>query len=371
MRYAWVRMAISRPALCAVTLLVGCGGRTSELTVGSGSGDGSSGTSGVASAGTATGASGSGASSNVMCGDHPATLVQPFWSQPKITEEQVGDVAVIGTNVYFTLYGPSSLWRVPIGGGQPTMLTSITGEEDAMIATPTTLVIAESGQGMNAEIVALSIADGVLSTIAPSNGTVSSLVSDGVDVYFSDNDGTKGVPLTGGSARTLTSQKGTLGLAGSNVVLADGVGGNIFSIPKTGGGLATLSTNQPGARAPIACGADLCWTNAYSCAGPRGVGCGPDNGEGAIVRMSVGGAPVMLAQDALLYLPTALVFDGSDFFVLAAEDVSFDEGLSRVSASGGAPVSIGTANSIVITEGCLFAIDYMKGVYSVASSYSP
>jgi hypothetical protein len=108
------------------------------------------------------------------------------------------------------------------------MLMSITGEEDAMIATPTTLVIAESSQGMNAQIVGLSIADGALSTIAPSNGTVRSLVSDGVCVYFSDNDGTKGVPLTGGSARMLTSQKGTLGLAGSNVLLADGVGGNIF-----------------------------------------------------------------------------------------------------------------------------------------------
>jgi hypothetical protein len=354
-------------------LLVSCGGRASELNAGSGSGDGSSGTSGAASASTATGASGSSASAgNVMCADHPATLVQPFWSQPKITEEQVGDVAVIGTNVYFTLYGPSSLWRVPIGGGQPTMLTSITGEEDAMIATTTTLVIAESTHGMSAEIVGLSIADGTLSTIAPSNGTVSSLVSDGVNVYFSDNDGTKGVPLNGGSARTLTSQKGTLGLEGSNVLLADGVGGNIFSIPKTGGGLATLSMNQPGARAPITCGADLCWMNAYPCAGlPAGFACVAGNGEGAIVRMSVGRAPVMLAQDPLLYLPTALVFDGSDFFVLAAGDASPDEGLSRVSASGGAPVSVGMANSIVVTEGCLFAIDFVNGVYSVAPSYSP
>ena len=79
----------------------------------------------------------------------------------------------------------------------------------------------------------------------------------------------------------------------------------------------------------------------------------------------------MLAQDQLLYAPTALVFDGGDFFVLAAEDVSFDEGLSRVSASGGAPVSIGRANSMAITDGCLFAIDYVNGVYSVAPSYTP
>jgi hypothetical protein len=79
----------------------------------------------------------------------------------------------------------------------------------------------------------------------------------------------------------------------------------------------------------------------------------------------------MVAQDQVLYVPTVLVSDGSDFFVLAARDASPDEGLSRVPTSGGAPVSIGAANSIAITDGCLFAIDYVNGVYSVAPSYTP
>lgn len=289
-----------------------------------------------------------------------------------MTEEQVGQIAVTNTDVYFTLYGPSGLWRVPIGGGQPTMLTSITGEVEAMVATSTTLVLAETSPETDSEILGFSIADGALSTIAPSNGTAWSLVADSVDVYFSDNDGTKSVPLTGGSVRTLTSQKGTLGLAGSNVVIADATGGNIFSIPKAGGALATLSTNQPGATAPITCGADLCWVNSYACAGlPAGDSCVVGQGQGAVVRMSPGGTPVVGAKDQLLFPATTLVSDGSDFFVLAAVDISFDENLSRVSPSGGAPVFIGGADSIAITDGCLFVLDYGKGVYSVATSYTP
>lgn len=351
-------MPISRSALCAVLLLVGCGGREGGANISSGSAGGSSGTSGGANAGAAPAAVGSGAgsgasgaaasgtiggsgtsTSGVACADQPTTLVQPFWSQPKISEAQVGDIAVIGTNVYFTLFGPSSLWRVPIGGGQPTMLMSITGEEDAMVSTPTSLVVAESSQGMNAEIVRLSIADGSLSTLAPSNGTVWSLVSDGVDVYFTDSDGVKGVPLGGGSVQTLTSQKGTLGLAGSNVLLADGTGGNIFSIPKTGGALTTVATNQTGAVYPTSCGTDLCWMTTYPCAGvPSDEICVAGQGEAAIVRMPVGASPVTLAQDQLFYGPRAMIFDGSEFFVLNTEDASPDGALSRVPALEASPL---------------------------------
>jgi hypothetical protein len=201
---------------------------------------------------------------------------------------------------------------------------------------------------------------------------VGSLISDGVDVYFTDNDGVKGVPLAGGPVQTLTSQKGTLALAGSTVLLADGTGGNIFSIPKTGGALTTVASNQTGAVYPTSCGTDLCWMTTYPCAGvPSDEICVAGQGEAAIVRMPVGASPVTVAQDQLFYGPRAMIFDGSEFFVLNTEDASPDGALSRVPGSGGKPASIGSANAMVVTTGCLFAIDFEEGLYSVATSYAP
>jgi hypothetical protein len=386
--HRWIRRV---PSFFGVLMLIGCGGRTNYIGASSGgtlSGSGST----VSSGGTAPfedastedveGSSpledastedveGSSPPSAVTCAASPTTLVQPFWSQPQISAGHVGDIVVTGTHVYFTLNEPSSLWRVPIGGGQPTMLMSITGDEDAMIATSASIVLALSSQGMNA-IVELPFAGGPVTTLAPAHGTVGSLVADATDIYFADDDGTESVPLVGGSVRTLTSQTGSLGLASSDVIIAvDGSGyaGTIFSIPKAGGALTTLSTLQPGPQFPMSCGNDLCWMTAYPCAGlPSGEMCVAGQGQGAIVRMPAGGAPVTLAQDQALYSPAQMIFDGNAFFVVSSEDTSPDGSLSKVPVAGGTPASVGRANSIAVLDGCLFVIDYLSGIYSVTGS---
>jgi hypothetical protein len=236
------------------------------------------------------------------------------------------------------------------------MLMSITGDEDAMIATSASIVLALSSQGMNA-IVELPFAGGPVTTLAPAHGTVGSLVADATDIYFADDDGTESVPLVGGSVRTLTSQTGSLGLASSDV------------IPKAGGALTTLSTLQPGPQFPMSCGNDLCWMTAYPCAGlPSGEMCVAGQGQGAIVRMPAGGAPVTLAQDQALYSPAQMIFDGNAFFVVSSEDTSPDGSLSKVPVAGGTPASVGRANSIAVLDGCLFVIDYLSGIYSVTGS---
>jgi hypothetical protein len=104
---------------------------------------------------------------------------------------------------------------------------------------------------------------------------------------------------------------------------------------------------------------------------PAGEICVAGAGEAAIVRMSNGGAPVTLVQAPSFYWPRAMIFDNSEFFVVNTEDTSADGQLSSVGASGGAPSMIGSADSIVVANGCLFAIDYWSGVYSVAASQTP
>lgn len=313
--------------------------------------------------------------SGPRCAATLTTLVPPFWTEADAFVEQVGDVAVTKTDVYFTLFMPSSLWRVPIRGGQPTRLFPITGEEDQMIATSKSVVLAESHVNADArvdgEIVLLSGADGSASTLAATKGRTMSLVVDETDIYFVDDEGTKTVPLTGGSVRVLTSQSGTLGRVGASLLLiADGSAGKILSIPTAGGALTTLATNQPGAGYPVSCGADICWMTARACVGPPpGTAC--VTGQGALVRMQPGGAPVTLAQDSLLYAPAGLVFDGHDFFVTSAQDASFSARVVRVPATGGTPIVIGSANSLVVADGCLYATNFLNGVYSVASSYTP
>jgi hypothetical protein len=306
------------------------------------------------------------------CTAEPTTLVPPFWLQPDAFESQIGDVAVTDTDIYFTLFMPSSLWRVPIRGGQPTALMAIPGGEDQMLTTSTSIVLAESHQGMSGQMVRWPIAGGPAATLAATSGWVTSLATDGADIYFADSEGVKVVPLDGGSVRTLVSQTGTITLVGSNVILADRSGGNVFSVPKVGGRVTTLAANQPGATLPVACGTAICWMAVFPCAGvPDGSACIIDDGEGALVYMEPAATPVMLARDQLLYSPTALAFDGSNFFVLRTYDFSPSHRLSRVPRDGGSPVAIGSANSIAVTNGCLYATNFESGVYGEASSYTP
>jgi hypothetical protein len=311
----------------------------------------------------------------VTCSNVPTTLVSPFWSQGPGVLQQAHDIAVVGSEVYFTLgtYGqPSSLWSVPAAGGAAVRVTTLPGEEDAMVATSTTLVLAVSSEGKSASLLRIPIDGSPMATLTPTDGMVTSLLSDGVDVFFEDSEGAKSVPLGGGKPQLLALESGTLGLAGSNLLVADSSASAILSVPKAGGAATTVATNQPGVEFPTACGADLCWFNQYRCGGvPMGEVCVATQGAGALVRMPAGGSPVMSSQDPLLYPAGAVVFDGSAFFVLDVHDASLDEGLARVSADGAQSVSLGGANGIAVSGGCLFVIDFIQGVYSVATSYTP
>jgi hypothetical protein len=249
--------------------------------------------------------------SGTGCSGAKTTLVQPFWTEGDAFAGGVGDIMVTGSDVYFTLVGPvvnrGSLWRAPIGGGQPTMLLSILGQGD-MLATSTSVVLAESWKGMAGEIVQLPAAGGSPVTLAPTKGQVRSLVTDGTSLFFADDDGISSVPLAGGSAQNLSSRTGMLALVGSNLVLADSPAGSLLGIPRTGGAATVLAANQSEPEAPVDCDGDVCWIDAFPCAGvlPADT-CNVGEGEGAIMRMAMGGAPVTLARDPALYSATGMV----------------------------------------------------------------
>jgi hypothetical protein len=298
--------------------------------------------------------------------------VQPYWTQPDAFQSQVAGIAVNDTSIFFGLYGPNSLWSMPIAGGAPRLLVSTSGGLDVLLATPAGVIFTEavvdSTGNQTDDIVSIPAAGGAPTTLAAFRGWLRSLVADEAALFFSDAEGTKTVPLAGGTVSLLTSRSGTLGLVGPSVVIADAGGGNVFSIPKTGGSLTTLATSQPNPAFPVSCGEDICWLNSIDCAGlPDADVCVADEGEGALVRLPPQGAPVTLAEASTLYGPTGMTFDGASFLVTIALDASVDGPLVRVPAAGGAPVVIGSADSAVVSGACVYVIDWNEGVYTLAS----
>jgi hypothetical protein len=66
-----------------------------------------------------------------------------------------------------------------------------------------------------------------------------------------------------------------------------------------------------------------------------------------------------------------MVFDGASFFVTAGEDASAHGPVTRTAAAGGAPILIGSADSVAVAGCRVYVLDYIQGVYSVPTSCSP
>jgi hypothetical protein len=66
-----------------------------------------------------------------------------------------------------------------------------------------------------------------------------------------------------------------------------------------------------------------------------------------------------------------MLFDSGNFFVTTLMDTAADGNLTRIPAAGGSPSLIHPADTFVIADGCLYAIDYFGGIYTVATSGGP
>lgn len=288
------------------------------------------------------------------------------------------DLVVNATDLFYVIGAgqptQTRLMRAPIHGGVPVLVTHLQSNEQALLMTPTGVLVAESEDSTemgSGKIVRVSFDGHSVVDVSPYTGSVGNLATDGSRLYFADADGTKSVPLTGGDVTVLTTKTGSIALVGSNIVIADNAEGVVFEVPAAGGTVEMLSTNQAGAEVPFACGSDLCWTTGAEGpppGSPPGTGYVAGEGVGTIVELAPGASPKTLVQSASLYPIWRIVFGGDRFFASVIGDASSGD-VVTVPAGGGDVAEIGFGSGIAIDESCLYMSNISFGIWSVSTSY--
>jgi hypothetical protein len=381
---------------------VACGGLASHET-GTHNGGSASAESGavvmqaVGDAGsTADAQSGAQQASVSKCGPTPTQLVdfKALAAQVGPDRDEARALAVDGANVYFLFAG--NLMRVPIRGGPASPVFSLqldagqplaTDESgDAPIITPTTILLHNSANVVEQTILAVPIQGGNATTLATSNGFVSSFVADENNVYFSDSTGVKSVPIAGGDVQVLTDGGSTelpgLAVVGSNLIVAAPPG--LFSIPAAGGPQTVLAIGDP--QFPFPCNSDICWVN-YS---PIPMS-GDSNFD--IMRLSDAGVTTLALGPMGTWAGTflSIAFDGSDFLATVGCGGEIPRPgpcsvpMLRIPASGAPPVQLLPALFLTLDDDCIYfsvagagtSMPYYgggilsDGIYSVDKSYTP
>ena len=190
------------------------------------------------------------------------------------------------------------------------------------------------------------------------------LATDGQYIYFPDGDGAKRVPLEGGSIDVVSRHTGAIALIGPNIIVADGVGGNVYSVPAAGGSETLLASMQSGASNPVTCADNqLCFATTV---GSQGNGPGMV-AAGAINALPLGGVPRILSQGPSLWPAWRMIVDGDSILLSTLGDASHGN-LMRIPAAGGAPsLLIPDVNGLALDDECLYAASD-GGIYSVARS---
>jgi hypothetical protein len=298
-----------------------------------------------------------------LCAATPTKLVDPADflgpGQPPPINSGISaamDVADTGNVVFYVVhYGnqTATIMRVSSAGGPA-----------SLVATVFYQVTGAGGDGgSTSQILRIAPDGGTPVVFAQLDGPLPSVwfVADQENLYFSDELGTERAPLAGGPSSPRT---GDLGVAGSNLVIADTSGGNVFSVPVGGGPTTILARAQRSPSNPTACGDDVCWMLG-STAPPTGAdslqqvnasgmpvgmpipNCGPldeDCRVGGIVRLHAGARPVTLFASRDMQWVVEVVFDGSDFFVSQGGDVS-GGWIGKISGAGGPPVTVENADT--------------------------
>jgi hypothetical protein len=131
---------------------------------------------------------------------------------------------------------------------------------------------------------------------------ISSIASDGTDVYWADQaGGIHSVPVTGGTPKTLATVSGVTN-AGAQILVDESSvyfagGPDVVSVPKSGGAVVTLASNQ-NAGSIAATGGDIFWTDLFQGVGPSGSVNRVATGGGTVTTLaSKLDVPIMLAVD--------------------------------------------------------------------------
>jgi hypothetical protein len=160
-------------------------------------------------------------------------------------------IAVDDTNVYFSEEPPgtaNTFWKFPIAGGSAVKLATAVSSASilnlkGLVVVDGTLVWAEADAMV---IEGVPVGGGSRKTIA-SVSEVDGLTSSGSDVYWADSNSFYRVPVTGGTPETISVDGGTgdpFVTDGSSIYFVSGDNEDIVSVPVSGGTPTTLVTGS-------------------------------------------------------------------------------------------------------------------------------
>jgi hypothetical protein len=319
---------------------------------------------GLVDGGDAGASEGQEASAAAKCGAVPTLLVDYVLQVPDAgrTAVVMPDIAVNATDLYYLVswYEPVGssapitgyLMRIPLGGGTAVRMASIHGDGSQsapqLLAVTPSAAIFGTGVGSDGgtdELVSVAAKGGEATVLATTSGIATAIVTDDQNVYFVDHEGTKSVPLTGGTIRTLGPVVFSIGVAGQKLYLA---GATLSSVPVQGGPITVVASDQS-SMFPIGCGSTVCWLDS----------------DGQLMRLGPGGTPVVLFQG--FTEPHALVFDGNDFFfTVGASGLA----LFRVPSAGGTGAVVESEvgiTGLALDEACIYWSS-ISGIWSLARS---
>ncbi len=262
-----------------------------------------------------------------------------------------------------------SVLRVPLRGGQPTLVASgfmffkpvltatsvIVGEDNAFPNNDSSAVVSVPFDG-GAPTTIVALADNDSLSTGP--------VTDGTYVYFADRSGIQAVPLAGGStsADILTLTSGivnSIGVFGQRLLffLPQGAVESVDLPPVSNSPLTTLGTGAAGPTDVMPCGTDACWLG---------------EGADAMMRMAPTGGPIaVMPLPAALASPLNVAFDGSDFYIMGGASGTTQR-LGRMAADGSSFAILATMSStgggfVAVDDACVYWSNAL-GIFSLAKT---
>ena len=260
-----------------------------------------------------------------------------------------------------------SVLRVPLGGGQPTLVASGFTFQRPVLTT-TSVILGERNAYPNNysdAIVSIPLDGGAPTTIVTlPDSLLAGPVTDGTYVYFTDQGGIEAVPLASGSTSpapvTLASSlSAAIGVFGQRLLffLPQGDVDSVSLPPESNCPVTTLGTSAAGPADVMPCGSDACWLG---------------EGAEALMRIDPAGGPIaVMPLPSDLASPSNVVFDGVDFYIIDGE-FGTTERLGRMSADGSASVILATmpaggGGSVAVDDECIYWSNAL-GIFSLAKT---
>jgi hypothetical protein len=320
--------------------------------------------------------------SNGRCGANPLLLVgasaYPGISDAAGVQVGVSAMAIDGKDLYFVLdaeaapgfpvtgaAGGGAVVRVSTYGGTPTEIAG--GASFAGPAfTPTSVILGVTGAaGASAdELDIVSVPrDGSAPAILGA-ATIGPLfippATDGTLVYFTDGKGVESVPLTPAASPAVPTgltpeYPSSLGVFGQHLLMLM-PDGNVESLPIGADGGAATTIGAGSAAIPgtlVSCGASACWLAT---------------GEIDQIDPAAGPLATVAALTGPVADPSAMVFDGTNFFVSGRNNpASVSSAIASVPGQGGAQVVVATlpsSTSIAVDDACVY-FSTSTGIFSL------